>query len=181
MPITRKQKKARKSRGQEMLSDLETLDIMLGGSHFDREESEDSILARRPRSYNGDVSENNEQNLHPNTRESRSGNSVNLCQNSIGASSSAEFNRLLGELNSRISREMDEMMNSVSVQIQRAISDANSNQVLPQIQNAFKAGPGHVTQKGWNIPAERSEYIAENYRKEKIRSNSRSEFSRNRL
>ena len=40
-----------------------------------------------------------------------------------------------GELNSRISREIDEMMmNNVSVQIQRAISIANNNQVLPQIQ-----------------------------------------------
>ena len=75
MPITRKQKKARKSKGQDMLSDKENLDKMLGGSHFDREESGDSILARRPRSDNGDVSENNEENLHPNTRKSRSGNS----------------------------------------------------------------------------------------------------------
>ena len=63
---------------------------------------------------------------------------------------------------------MDEMMKSVSVQIQRAISDAINNQVLPQIQNAFKAGSGHVTQKGWNVPVERSEYNAEDYRNEKI-------------
>ena len=68
MPLTRKQKKAGKSRGQEMLSDLENLDIMLGGSHFDREESEESILARRLRSDNGDISANNEENLHSNTR-----------------------------------------------------------------------------------------------------------------
>ena len=72
------------------------------------------------------------------------------------------------------------MMNSVSVQIQRANNDAISNQVLPQIQNAFKAGSRHVTQMGWNVPAERPEYIAEDYRNEKIRSKSRSEFSRNR-
>ena len=52
---------------------------------------------------------------------------------------------------------------------------------MPQIQNAFKAGPGYVTQKGWNVQAERPEYITEDYRNEKIRSNSRSEFSRNRL
>ena len=31
---------------------------------------------------------------------------------------------------------MNEVMNNVSVQIQRAIDDAISNQVLPQIQNA---------------------------------------------
>ena len=50
-------------------------------------------------------------------------------------------------------------------------------QVLPQIQNALKAGSGHTAQKGWNVPAERPEYISEDYRNEKISS----EFSRNRL
>ena len=44
-------------------------------------------------------------------------------------------------------------MNSVSVQIQRAITDAISSQVLPQIQNALMTGPGHTTQRGWNVPA----------------------------
>ena len=38
MPTTRKQKKARKSREQDMLSDIENLDIMLGGNSLDREE-----------------------------------------------------------------------------------------------------------------------------------------------
>ena len=89
MRLTRNQKKAKTSRGREMLSDIENLDTMLGGSHFDREESEESTLARRPRSDNGDISENNEENLHSNTRESRSGNSADLGQTSIGASSSA--------------------------------------------------------------------------------------------
>ena len=75
--------------------------------------------------------------------------------------SSAELNRLSSELNSRISREMDEMMNSVSVQIQRAISDAISTQVLPQIQNVIMAGLGHGAWKGWTIPSERPELISE--------------------
>ena len=44
--------------------------------------------------------------------------------------------------------EMDEMMNSVLVQIHRAINDAISNQVLPQIQNVIMAGSGHMTKKG---------------------------------
>ena len=37
------------------------------------------------------------------------------------------------------------MMNSVSVQIQGAISEAISTQVLPQIQNVIMAGSGHGT------------------------------------
>ena len=34
MPTTRKQRKARKSRGIEMLSDIENIDIMLGENHL---------------------------------------------------------------------------------------------------------------------------------------------------
>ena len=40
-----------------------------------------------------------------------------------------------------------------------------------KFKNVLKAGSGHVTQKGWNVPTERPEYIAEDYRNEKIRSN----------
>ena len=53
------------------------------------------------------------------------------------------------------------MMNSVSVQIQRAISDAISTQVLPQIQNVIMAGSGHGTRKGWDVPSERPELNSE--------------------
>ena len=148
MHSTRKRKKPRKYRGQQMLSDIENLDRMLGANIFDREESEVIILARRPESASCNASDN-EKNLHLNTRENKTGISADHGQTSTGMSSSVELNRLSGELNSRISREMDEMMNSVSVPIQRAINDAFSNQVLPQIQSAFKAGSGHVTPKGW--------------------------------
>ena len=48
MPTTRKQKKARKSREAEMLSNIENLDIMLSGNHLEREESENSNFGRRP-------------------------------------------------------------------------------------------------------------------------------------
>ena len=48
----------------------------------------------------------------------------------------------------RLSIAMDEIMNSVSAQNKSAINGAISRQVLPQIQNAFKAGSGSLTQKG---------------------------------
>ena len=76
---------------------------------------------------------------------------------------------------------MDEMMNSVNVQIQRAINDAISNQVLPQIQNAIMAGSGHMTQKGRTVPAEGPETNAEVLRNEKARKNSKSELVQSRL
>ena len=96
-------------------------------------------------------------------------------QNSVDVSSQAEINKLSSELNSRISREMDEMMNSVSVQIQRATNDAISNQVLPQIQNVILAGSGRVTRKGWDAPVERPEINPEVQRNLNARNNSRNE------
>ena len=48
-------------------------------------------------------------------------------------------------------------MNSVSAQIQRAISDGISTQVLPQIQNVVMAGSGRGTRKGWDVSSERPE------------------------
>ena len=68
------------------------------------------------------------------------GNDANPGPNSTSANSNAEINKLSTELNSRLSREMDEMMNSGNTQNQRSISDAISNQILPQLQNAPKAG-----------------------------------------
>ena len=56
MSTTRKQKKARKSRGLEMLSDIENLDIMLGENHSNRTERDgslDSTSVRRHESVMG--------------------------------------------------------------------------------------------------------------------------------
>ena len=143
MPTTKKQKKARKSRGLEMLSDIENLDIMLGEDHFNTRERDGSLnikLPRRPGSVVCNEYENEEENIHGNPRTANLGISANFDHNSVTANSSAEINRLSSELISLISREMDEMMNSVSVQIQRTIIGAISNHVLPPIQNVIKAG-----------------------------------------
>ena len=161
-----------------MFSDIENLDIMLGGDHFDtrkRDESLNSNLARRPESAISNDLENDQENTHVNQRVINSGNSAEFDRNSATANSSAEMNRLSSELNSRISREMDEMMNSVSVQIQRAINDAISNQVFPQIQNVIKAGSAQVTKNGWDIPPERPEVNSEGLRNGKTRNDVRNE------
>ena len=178
MPTTRKQKKARKSRGLEMLSDIENIDIMLGGNHFNTRErggSLNSNLPRRSRSFASNESENENANVSGNLRNDHSRTNTEYDQNSVTANSSAEINRLSSELNSRISREMDEMMNSVSVQIQRAINDAISTQVLPQIQNVIMAGSGHGTRKGWDIPSERPELNSEVQRNSNTKNNLRNE------
>ena len=147
-----------------MLSDIENLDIMLGENHFDTKEREGSLssnLPRRSRSFASNESENEDGNMSRNQRTLNSRINAEFDRNSAMGKSSAEINRLSSELNSRISREMDEMMNSVNVQIQRAISDAISTQVLPQIQNVIMAGSGHGTRKGWDALSERPEPISE--------------------
>ena len=68
------------------------------------------------------------------------------------------------------------MMNSVSVQIQRAINDAISNQVLPQIQNVIRAGSGQVTKNGWDVPSERPENNSEGLRSDKARNDDRNAY-----
>ena len=64
MPTTRKQQKERKSRGLEMFSDMENLDIMLGSRHSERDENVNSNHARRPENVNSNLFENNEENLY---------------------------------------------------------------------------------------------------------------------
>ena len=119
--------------------------------------------------------ENEGESSYSNHRNSNVRTIADYGQNTADMSSQAEINKLSSELNSRISREMEEMMNSVSVQILRAINDALSNQVLPQIQNAIMAGPGRVTKKGWDVPAERPEINPEVQRNLNARNNPRSE------
>ena len=137
-----------------MFSDIENLDIMLGGRHSEKEERVKSNHARRPESMSSSLFENSKENLYLNPRETESGDNAGRGQKSTSANSSAEINRLSSELNSWKSREMDEMMSSVSVQIQRAINDAICSHVLPQMQNSLMAGSGHATQREWNVPAE---------------------------
>ena len=135
MPTTRKQKKARKSRGLEILSDIENIDIMLGENHFDgteRDESLEGTSIRRQESVTSNNLENEGLDPYADQGNPRAGTSVVYGQNSASVDSQAEINKLSSELNSRISREMDEMMNSVSSQIQRAINDAINNQVYPK-------------------------------------------------
>ena len=55
MPTTREQKKAKKSRRAEMLSDIGNLDIILGGSYLERERCEFGDSVCRPESPNYDA------------------------------------------------------------------------------------------------------------------------------
>ena len=166
-----------------MLSDIENLDIMLDENHFNsrqRDESLNSNLARMPESAVSNDFENEGENTHLNPGIANLGLITDFDQISATVNSNAEINIMSSELNSRISREMDEMMNSVTLRIQRTISDAISNQVLAQIQNAIMAGSRYSTNKGWNVPVERPETNPEGLQGEKARNGLRSELTQSR-
>ena len=151
---------------------------MLGERHSEREESVNSKSARSPESTNSNMFGNTNEEMYLNHREMGFDNNADPGHNSASSNSNIEINRISSELTSRLSRQMDEMMSSVNVQIQRAISDAISNQNLPQIQNALRSESGHLTQNRRNVPAERPEIDSEDNRDGKSRENLRSELIR---
>ena len=128
MPSTRKQKaKARKSREMDMMSDFENLDVMLGNSNnnpIERELAE----AIDQSSTNGDAytnayQENEYRNyLHENGL---------LRQYEVRQS----FETFSNEFNLRLSQEIDFMMSMMHSQINRAITTAIAERVIPETQN----------------------------------------------
>ena len=90
---------------------------MLGERHSERDESANSNSVRTPESTTSDMFGKDEENLYLNHTEMRPDNIADQGQNSTSANSNAEINSLSSELNSRLSRELDEMMSSVNTQI----------------------------------------------------------------
>ena len=66
-------------------------------------------------------------------------------------------------------------MSSVNTQIQRAINDAISGQILPQIQSVLNAGSGQSTLNKWNVSSKRPEVNSEETYGEKAKKGNRSE------
>ena len=134
MPTTRNQKsKARKSREAEKLSDSENIDTMFGGKHFEREDSEFGNSARWPKGSSFYALVDHNTNYYSNSGENEIRRFAGNSHSSGVIDSSSEINRLSGELNQRITQEMNGLLNSVSLQIQRAISLAINEQVLPDM------------------------------------------------
>ena len=95
MPTTRNQKKARRSREQEMVFDIENLDIMLG-NNLEREESESSDLGRRPESPSYNVLINQNVQSHSISREAEIMSYTQNGHSMRESVSNSEFIRLSG-------------------------------------------------------------------------------------
>ena len=128
MPSTRRQKaKARRSREMDMLSDYDNLDVMLGSENnnpIERELAE----AIDQSSTHGDAGPSmyHENGLRDYIHENES-----LRQNEVRQS----FEAFSSEFNLRLSQEMDSMMSMMHNQINRAITTAIAERVIPEIQN----------------------------------------------
>ena len=127
MPFTRRQKaKARKSRELDMMSDIDDLDIMLGSSGENPIERELADAIGQS-SAQGDYEANEYRgNNYSFTQENEP-----LRQNEVRQS----FETFTNEFNLRLSQEIDSMMSMVHNQINRAISIAISERVIPEMQN----------------------------------------------
>ena len=130
-----------------MLSDIENLDIMIGGNSLDREESLYRNLGKRPESSSYENLLNQNGQSHSNSREAEIRSCAQIGHSAREADVDSEFSRLSGELNQRFSQEMGDLMSTVSSHIQRAINEAINDQILPQIQATLRSGQGEVPEK----------------------------------
>ena len=141
MPSTRRQKvKARKSRELDMLSDIENMDIVIGNSDTN------SIERELRNVYDGSVEtnrdhESNERNTQGSSSQANEFRKFrNIHDAHVGRENSDRDNleTLSSELNDRISREINSLIGTVNVQIQRTVEEAICSQVLPQVQNVLR-------------------------------------------
>ena len=135
MSTTKKQTKTRKSRESDRLSNIENLDIMLGGKRNNLErESESSNFGRRPDSLFYDTSIIQNTNSHSNSQVAEIRTYAQNSHSLRETDSSSEFNRLSGELIQRITQEMGDHMSTLCSQTQRAINEAISDEIWPPIE-----------------------------------------------
>ena len=128
MPSTRRQKaKARRSREMDMLSDYDNLDVMLGNENNNPIERELAEAIDQSSAHGDDDTNVYHENefrdyLHENEP---------LRQNEVRQS----FEAFSSEFNLRLSQEMESMMSIMHSQINRAITTAIAERVIPEIQN----------------------------------------------
>ena len=128
MPSTRRQKaKARKSREMAMMSDFDYLDVMLGNEKNNPIERELTDAIEQS-SAHGDVDTNT-------YRRDEYGN-FTYENDSVRRNDVRQyFKALSNEFSLRLSQEIDSMMSMMHSQINRAITTAIAERVIPEIQN----------------------------------------------
>ena len=139
MPSTRKQKaKARKSRELDMLFDYGNMDVKLGeGNSNSIERDLDSLINVPERQQDFQSFPNRETSSQENEIRDIDSRNEPVRERRLVES----INMLSGEMNARMSREMEAMMGLMQPQISRAISSARSERFIPEIQNMVENLP----------------------------------------
>ena len=128
MPSTRRQKgDARKSRDMDIMSDMDNLDVMLGsGSNNPRERELTDAIEQ------SSIQEDIEVNMH----ERDDYRDFTYENDSLRQSDARQsFESFSNEFNLRVFQEMDSMMSMRHNHINRTISTAIAERVIPEIQN----------------------------------------------
>ena len=137
-PSTSKQKaKARKSREMDMMSDFEKMDVMIAKENTNPIERELSNMIENV--VNDQDIESIPQSSRYETHENKFGHYAH--ENAIPRQDKVQetLETFTSELNIRISQEMDSMMSLMHSQINRAISTATTERVIPEIQNTVSS------------------------------------------
>ena len=128
------------------MSDLEDMDVMLGGSEYNPIEREIDQMTGFSNTLDR---EETRENISVRGCSSEEIEIRNMPQNRDDNNLARQIDVLTNEGNLRISREMDSLLNGVNSQIENAISMAISEIVIPQVQNVVE-----------NVLARQSERVA---------------------
>ena len=131
MPSTRRQKvKSRRARELDILSDIENMDVLIGNSDANSIERELRNVYDGSAEANRDL-ESNERNTQASSshvNEFRNIHDVNMGSENLDRD---HMETLSSELNDRISREINSLIGTVNIQVQRTVEEAICSQVLP--------------------------------------------------
>ena len=133
MPSTRRQKaKAKKSREMDMMSDFDNLDVMIGNENYNTIERELTYIFEGSANHYYAESNSPPRGNSSQEDEFRVFDRENAFPRRDRFIESMEI--LHNEINLRLSQEMDSMMSMMHSQINRALSSAIAERILPEIQ-----------------------------------------------
>ena len=137
MPSTNSKKaKARRSREADIESDIKNMDVMLGSGEYNQLERDiDQMTGVSNMLKRDDIEEG-----HSMSGNSSQDNEIrNMPEKKNIPSLTRDLDTLSGEMNLRISQEMNSLLNGMNSQIENAISSATSERIIPQIQGVVEA------------------------------------------
>ena len=136
MPSTRSKKaRARRSREADIMSDIENMDILLGTDQYNQIERDLEQMTN----FSNDFGRNENRENTPTRETSSQENEIRNMPSNRGERTLPDNMEILtGEMNFRISQEMNSIINGMNSQIERAISSAISERIIPQMQNVVE-------------------------------------------